>query len=77
MIAGSKSPLRVPIMTPSSGVKPIEVSMTFPLRIAAIEAPLPRWQVMMPRAFLYLRAWLATYLWLVPWKPYLRMPCFL
>ena len=41
----SMSPARVPIIRPSLGVSPIEVSMLFPLRIAAIEAPLPIWAV--------------------------------
>ena len=44
-MAGSRSPLRVPITRPSSGVKPIEVSTERPPRIAAAEQPLPRWQV--------------------------------
>ena len=44
-IAGSRSPLRLPITRPSSGVKPIEVSTVRPPRMAAIEQPLPRWQV--------------------------------
>ncbi len=45
-MAGSMSPLRVPITRPSSGVKPIEVSMDLPCSMAVIEAPLPRWAVM-------------------------------
>ena len=45
-IAGSRSPLRVPMTSPSSGVKPMEVSMERPPRIAATEQPLPRLQVM-------------------------------
>ena len=36
------SPERVPIRSPSRGVKPIEVSIETPPSIAAIEAPLPR-----------------------------------
>jgi hypothetical protein len=44
---GSTSPDRVPITSPSSGVKPIEVSTERPPSIAVIEHPLPRWQVMM------------------------------
>ena len=44
-MAGSRSPLRLPITRPSSGVKPIEVSTERPPRIAATEQPLPRWQV--------------------------------
>ena len=35
------SPVRVPIMTPPRGVKPIEVSTDTPLSTAVIEAPLP------------------------------------
>ena len=42
---GSIEPLRVPIIRPSSGVKPMVVSMLFPPRTAASEAPLPRWQM--------------------------------
>ena len=38
-------PQRVPISMPSSGVNPIEVSITFPSRIAEIDEPFPRWQV--------------------------------
>ena len=41
MSAGSKSPERVPIMAPSSGVKPIEVSTDFPLRTAVMLTPFP------------------------------------
>ena len=42
---GSIEPLRVPIIRPSSGVKPMVVSTLFPSRTAASEAPLPRWQM--------------------------------
>ena len=42
---GSREPQRVPIMKPSSGVRPMLVSMTLPWRMAAIEEPLPMWQV--------------------------------
>ena len=45
IIAGSMSPHLVPIIKPSSGVRPIEVSTTFPPSTAAIEAPFPKWQV--------------------------------
>ena len=45
-IAGSISPLRVPIIKPSNGVKPIEVSILFPFSTAVTEAPLPKWQTM-------------------------------
>lgn len=44
-MAGSISPVRVPIMIPPSGVKPIEVSTEIPLSTAVIEAPFPMWQV--------------------------------
>jgi len=46
-INGSMSPERVPITKPSSGVSPIEVSIESPARIAAIEQPLPKCNVMM------------------------------
>ena len=45
-IAGSRSPDRVPITSPSSGVKPIEVSTDWPRLIAHADAPLPRCSVM-------------------------------
>ena len=41
----SISPLRVPIIKPSNGVSPIVVSIHLPSLIAAIEPPLPMWQV--------------------------------
>ena len=44
-IPGSTAPDRVPIIRPSRGVKPIVVSMLRPFRIAAIEQPLPKWQL--------------------------------
>ena len=44
---GSMSPLRVPIISPSSGVMPMEVSTDLPPLIAPAEQPLPRWRVMM------------------------------
>ena len=40
--AGSMLPERVPIVTPASGVKPIEVSIDLPPSTAAILAPLPK-----------------------------------
>ncbi len=46
MMAGSMSPLRVPIIRPSRGVNPIEVSMDTPCSMAVTDAPLPRWHVM-------------------------------
>jgi hypothetical protein len=39
---GSMSPVRVPLMMPPVGVRPIEVSRQTPLRMAEIDAPLPR-----------------------------------
>ena len=42
---GSTSPERVPITSPSSGVKPIEVSTDSPRLIAQAEQPLPRCSV--------------------------------
>ena len=41
---GSTSPDRVPITSPSSGVRPMEVSMLRPRLMAQTDAPLPRWQ---------------------------------
>ena len=43
--AASTLPQRVPMGTPSSGVKPIEVSTERPPLTAEMEEPLPRWQV--------------------------------
>ena len=36
------SPVRVPLMMPPVGVRPIEVSRHLPSRMAEMEAPLPR-----------------------------------
>ncbi len=44
---GSMSPDRVPMMSPSSGVKPIEVLKEAPALMAHAEQPLPRCSVMM------------------------------
>ena len=41
------SPLRVPIIKPSSGVRPMLVSTLLPSLMAVMEPPLPMWQVMM------------------------------
>ena len=41
-IAGSRSPERVPMISPSRGVSPIDVSTHLPPIEAEIEAPLPR-----------------------------------
>ena len=43
MHRGSMSPERVPITSPSSGVRPIEVSNERPPSTAHADAPLPRW----------------------------------
>jgi hypothetical protein len=43
--AGSMSPDRVPITSPSSGERPIEVSTLRPPSMAVADAPLPRWRV--------------------------------
>ena len=76
--AGSISPERVPIVTPANGVKPIDVSIDFPPSIAAIDAPLPIWQEIIRNSSIGFSKISAarrdTYLWLVPWKPYLRIP---
>src|SRR6185437_14857489 len=45
-MAGSRSPLRVLIIRPSSGVKPMLVSADRPPRMAAAEHPLPRCSTM-------------------------------
>jgi hypothetical protein len=42
---GSTEPLRVAIMSPSSGVKPMVVSTDRPPSTAEAEHPLPRWQM--------------------------------
>ncbi len=70
---GSTSPQRVPITSPGSGVRPIEVSMTLPFFTAVSEAPLPMWHTMI---FLSLisqpknsQALADTYLTEVPWNP--------
>ena len=46
----SISPVRVPMVKPANGVKPIEVSTEIPPSTAVIEAPLPKWQVMILRS---------------------------
>ena len=78
MIAGSRSPERVPITSPSRGVNPIEVSMGAPSLTAATEHPLPRWSAMIaPRPEgVPVRPWYRaiTYRYDVPWKPKRRMP---
>ena len=47
---GSTLPDRVAIGSPSSGVKPIVVSMDRPPATAASDAPAPRWQVTIRRS---------------------------
>ena len=42
----SRSPQRVPIGRPTSGVKPMDVSTHLPPSIAQMELPLPMWQEM-------------------------------
>ena len=46
---GSTEPERVPIINPSSGVKPIEVETDLPASTAVTEQPLPRWATTRPR----------------------------
>ena len=41
----SMLPVLVPIISPSSGVRPIDVSMHLPYLTAVIEEPFPRWHV--------------------------------
>ncbi len=51
--------------------------MDLPLATAVMELPLPRWQVIILELFMSRPANFApfadTYLWLVPWNPYLRI----
>ena len=49
-MAGSMAPQRVPIMRPSSGVRPMDVSTATPWSMALMEQPLPRWHVMSLRS---------------------------
>jgi hypothetical protein len=72
-MAGSQSPERVPMMRPSRGVRPIEVSKEQPSFTALIEEPLPMCAMIRlvlkgswPRRT---AARLAVYRKLVPWKP--------
>ena len=64
------SPQRPPIMMPPNGVKPIDVLTHLPPLTAVIEAPLPKWQVMMRVSAMSLPINSAvrweTYWWLVP-----------
>ena len=43
--AGSRSPEREPMITPSRGVRPMDVSTHLPPLIADSDEPLPRWQM--------------------------------
>ena len=76
-IAGSISPLLVPIISPSSGVKPMLVSTHFPPFIAQTDAPEPICRLIAFSSFSSLpssfAACLLTYSWLVPCAPYLRI----
>jgi hypothetical protein len=70
---GSRSPERVPITRPSSGVKPMDVSTDCPLRMAVTEAPFPRCAITPSNSSTgrssSAAAWCATYSCEVPWKP--------
>ena len=73
-MAGSMSPLRVPITSPSAGVMPMDVSTHLPSRTAATLHPLPKWQVTTrllarPRSSKNRRALPDTNLCEVPWNP--------
>ena len=46
MMAGSRSPERVPMISPSSGVNPIDVSTDSPPLTAVTLAPFPKWHTM-------------------------------
>jgi hypothetical protein len=77
--AGSRSPERVPITRPSSGVRPIDVSTDSPPRTAVADAPLPRCSTITlvsetsrPRLPPPARETKACE---VPWNPYRRMWC--
>src|SRR5699024_4253551 len=74
MIAGSRSPERVPIVTPASGVNPIEVSIDLPFSTAVILAPFPKWHVIKRNLLRGISktsdAFSETYLCEVPWNPY-------
>ena len=73
-------PVRVPIIKPSSGVKPMEVSTHTPPCIAVMEQPFPRWQVIIFISFFGLPSIAATLSLTkrceVPCAPYLRTPYF-
>ena len=73
---GSRSPGRVPITRPSSGVNPMEVSIGRPPAIAEADAPFPRcrtiWLISSWRRPRTSATRWETNSWLVPWKPYRR-----
>jgi hypothetical protein len=70
---GSKSPARVPITSPSSGVMPMLVSTLQPCSIAVTLAPLPKWQETIRNfsaaTFSSAATAFVTCAWLMPWKP--------
>ena len=70
---GSTLPERVAITRPSSGVKPIVVSIDLPSLIAHSEEPAPRWQLTIRKpdgaSPSSSGARLATQEWESPWKP--------
>ena len=74
---GIDRPAARPIISPSSGVKPIEVSTDTPFLTAVTDAPLPRWATThrkpsSRRAISAARP--AQYPWLNPWNPNRRRP---
>ena len=73
-MAGSRVPQRVPMMRPSSGVRPIVVSMHWPSSMAQRLAPEPRWQLTSLWVLSPMSSWTVRQMkrWLVPWAPYLR-----
>src|SRR5699024_5472245 len=79
-IAGSISPHLVPITNPANGVNPMLVAKDFPPFTPQILDPFPRWHVIMFNSSTDLSnicaAFNETYLWDVPWNPYLLIPCF-
>ena len=69
--AGSMSPVRVPIMRPSRGVRPMEVSIGLPFLTAEADAPLPRCRTICLRSSrpsIFEISW-ETNWWEVPWAP--------
>ena len=78
--AGVDAPDRVAMTKPSSGVSPIVVSMLRPPRMAAIDAPEPRWHETMrrpePEPPATAGARRLTCAWERPWNPKRRTPRF-